>query len=135
MTVITKCDRKLFQNVTGITKCDRKLLKSVIGITKSDKKLLRSVTAITRCGNYYKMIIMNDELFFWYGCEMRLALFPAGKIVIDPHHRNLWRAVSWTWTCAELEFSFVDWSCAVVITITPQRHVRWDVLIIVAFVN
>ena len=39
--VITKCDRKLLQSVTGtnvkgFTKCDKKLLKSVAGITKCE---------------------------------------------------------------------------------------------------
>ena len=32
--VITKCDRRLLQSVSGITKCDRLLLQSASGITK-----------------------------------------------------------------------------------------------------
>ena len=52
--VITKCDRKLLQsvtgtNVTGITMFDRKLLQNVKGFTKCDKKLLKSVAGITKC--------------------------------------------------------------------------------------
>ena len=33
----------------------------------------------------------DDELFLWYGWptkDGRLALFPAGTIVRDPHHRG-----------------------------------------------
>ena len=45
---------------------------------------------------YYKWIIpynhgdIYDELFFvvWLTDERRLALFPAGTIVRDPHHRE-----------------------------------------------
>ena len=42
--IITKCDKKLLENVTVIVKCDRKVLQSVTCITKYDKNLLQSVT-------------------------------------------------------------------------------------------
>ena len=42
MTVITKCDKKLLQNVTGIDK-------------NFDKKLFPRVANITKLGNYYKV--------------------------------------------------------------------------------
>ena len=35
------------------------------------------------------MLDKDNELFLWYGWPMKVvALFPAGTIVIDPHHRE-----------------------------------------------
>ena len=42
----------------------------------------------------FELVAVNSpfdgELFLWYGLteERRLALFPAGTIVRDPHHRE-----------------------------------------------
>ena len=54
--------------------------------------------------------------------DRRKASFPAGTIVRDPYHRE-----SSTRRKQDLNLSsgFVEWSCALVITTTPRRHI-WD---------
>ena len=42
----------------------------------------------------------------WLTDERRLALFPAGTIVRDPHHRESLTPTSRVWTCTEPEFRF-----------------------------
>ena len=32
------------------------------------------------------VVMMNDEMFFWYGWQTYLALFSAGTIARDPHY-------------------------------------------------
>ena len=68
----------------------------------------------------------DDELFLWYCWPTKgvYALFPAGTIVTDSHHRksptrrkqglNLRRI----WSS-----DFVEGSCALVIKTTPRRHI------------
>ena len=68
----------------------------------------------------------DDELFLWYGWS---------KNGISPYFQpeplseiltivNIQHVVSRIWTCTEPELSFVEWSCAVVITTTPQHSER-----------
>ena len=54
----------------------------------------------------YLYIYLNWWIVFvvWLTDESRLALFPAGSIVRDPHHRESLTHRQQVWTCAESEF-------------------------------
>ena len=57
MTVITRCDRKRIQSVTGIAEWDRKILQNVTEkhckvwqVSQSEtQKILKSVKSIAKC--------------------------------------------------------------------------------------
>ena len=59
----------------------------------------------------------------WLTDERRLALFSAGPIVRDPHHRESpTRREQGLNLPQNLSSGLVEESCAVVITITPRQH-------------
>ena len=58
----------------------------------------------------------------WLTDERRLALFPAGTIVRDPHHRESPTRQAGFEPAQNLSSGLVEWSCAVLITTTPRRH-------------
>ena len=62
---------------------------------------------------------MMNYFMVWLTNERRLALFPGCTIVRDPHHLESLTSCKQDWNQSS---DFVEWSCAVVITITPQRH-------------
>ena len=57
----------------------------------------------------------------WLTDERCLALFPAGTIVRDPHHRESPTRRAGFEPAQNLSSGLVEWSCAVVITTTPRR--------------
>ena len=75
--------------------------------------------------SHQRCSVRKDELNWWIVFvvwltdERRLALFPAGIIVRDPHHHE-----SPTRREQDLNLSsgLVEWNCAVVITTAPQRQ-------------
>ena len=58
----------------------------------------------------------------WLTDERRLALFPAGTIVRDLHHRESPTRRAGFEPAQNLSLGLVEWSCAVVITTTPRCH-------------
>ena len=60
----------------------------------------------------------------WLIDERRLALFPAGTIVKDPHHRESLTRRAGFEPAQNLSSGLVERSCAVAITTTPQRHLK-----------
>ena len=65
------------------------------------------------------MMMMMHFFIFLLTSERRLALFPGGAIVRDAHHCK-------SPTCREqdlnLRWTYVEWSCTVVITNTSRHH-------------
>ena len=58
----------------------------------------------------------------WLTDERRLALFPAGTIVRDPHYRACPTLRAGFESAQNLSLGLFEWSYAVVITTTPRRH-------------
>ena len=56
----------------------------------------------------------------WLTNERRLALFPAGIIVRDPHHRKSPTLSKQGLNLQNLGSGLIEWSCAVVITTTVK---------------
>ena len=79
---------------------------------------------------YYIVSLKKTELmkninFFvvWLTDDMRLALFPTGTIVRDPHHPWISDTPQVRFEHAQnLNSVFVVWSCTVLITTTPRPH-------------
>ena len=68
----------------------------------------------------------DDEFFLWYDSPTKgvYALSPARTIVRDSHHRKICDIQRAGFGPAQnLSSDYVERSCAVVITTTPQRHV------------
>ena len=68
----------------------------------------------------------------WLTYERRLALFPVGTIVRDPHHLKspIRRHAAGFQPVQNLSSGVSEWICAVAITITPRHHsgfsmVKW----------
>ena len=76
-------------------------------------------TIFFRFPNHMMMIMI--VFVVWLTDERRLALFPAGTIVGNPHHdESPTRHEKDLYLCRSS--GFVKWSCAVEITTTPRRH-------------
>ena len=58
----------------------------------------------------------------WLTNKRRLALFPVGTIVRDPHHCESPTRCKQGLNLRRTDSGLVEWSCAVVITTTPRRH-------------
>ena len=83
------------------------------------------------------LMMMINYFVLWLTNERHLALFPAGTIVRDPHHRESLSsryALSRVWTCAEPEFR-VSWmklcSSDNHYTTTPQKFYSVNYRIII----
>ena len=63
----------------------------------------------------------------WLTNERCLALVPAGTIVRDPHHRKSLTHHKQGLNLHRIKFcsGLLEWSCALVITTTPQSHSYW----------
>ena len=66
----------------------------------------------------------------WLIDERRLALFPVGTIVRDLHHLESPTCSQQDLNLCRTQFRLVEWSYAVVITTTPQRHLRHLLIVI-----
>ena len=72
----------------------------------------------------------------WLADEMCLAFFSAGSIVRDPHHRERYTGDTLQAgfePAQNLISGLVQWSCAEVVTTTPQGHVLTAKLISAKF--
>ena len=59
----------------------------------------------------------------WLTNERHLALFPAGTIVRNPHYRE---SLTQREQCLKLHRTWVEWSCAVVITTTTCTNCLYE---------